>query len=648
MDDDVVMMFLADGTSYGEPLPDLVFINVGLGLVLQVLYNVVPALPWYGLLLYSFHVAAFATLLYLIFTHPRLRLWIHLPALAAVTGVYVLYTWMDLQFTSVTMLLATAAMMLYLLKAYRPETSVWTIVLAAFMLGSASILRWTAWAGVVGLSLPLLAFTVTRVPWRRQVLFAGVALAITLGAGGFQSLYYAGDEEWTAWNEFNDVRGDLHTTSRLDSAGRDRALLAEIGWERNDFEMFRTWFYMDEELFSTEALDTIMANTELTTGTDISRSIDPLFDSRWPQTRLVLMATLFIAGIVVASRRERWMLTAGVAWTVAISAFTIVFIRFPERVAVPVLAFAAIMLLLIPGSQDPPRPGSRVSKRISLAAMLLLVAVSIGAMVNTVVWVVPWSRDNADRQVRLQTAYQSLDYLDPDGTFVTWTSVMENNRITPLSQGIVADPVIIPLGWQARAPFHLDHIENLGVEDIHVSIAADPDVYLVSAFQQNHQAVLATYLRSHYGYEGLLRPVARFGQLGRIAVFDAIASYRVQGDRLIETTGGGALGYPLVATGGRYGGTVEQHPLTHGGNLRGWTADTTTGRVADLIVVLDEDRTIHLSVPFETRPGIAAEIGIPTDSRLGFSSMVPGAASDTARVFAIFGDKAVELLPQNS
>jgi hypothetical protein len=119
---------------------------------------------------------------------------------------------------------------------------------------------------------------------------------VWVGGNGVQALYYAGDEDWAVFNEFNGARGKLHATPRLDQARTNQALLDGIGWSRADLDMFRLWFYMDESLYTAESLDAIAAATEFSAG-PASRWIDPLFDQKWPQSRLVVLGLLFVTGM---------------------------------------------------------------------------------------------------------------------------------------------------------------------------------------------------------------------------------------------------------------------------------------------------------------------------------------------------------------
>jgi len=646
-DDDVVMMFIADGTSYAESIPHLVFINVAIGLVVSTLYGLIPSLPWYALSLYFLHLAALTTIFYLVFSHPRLRLIFHVTAVTAVLTLFTLYTWMNLQFTSVSMMLGAAGVFLYILRAHRPETPAPTIIIAGLMLGGSSLIRWTGWAGVIGLALPLFVLTVTRIPWRRQFLFAGTMILVVFGATAFQALYYAGNESWQDYNEFNDVRGDLHVTARLNEAGTNTALLEEIGWSRNDFEMFSTWFYLDDGVFTTPALEAILANTEVTTSGKTDQWIDPLFEPRWPQARWLLLAALFVPAVVMGSLRERLMVVSVVAVSALISVFSILYIRFPDRVAVSVLAFVALALLLIPGSQDPPRPRSQVTVRVEAVSLLVLIAVSLLVTVNAVRWVLPWSSENRTQQHALIDDFARLETLNPDGIFVTWTNVLQTDRVGPLSNGIEANIDIVPLGWQARAPFHDQHIRNLGIADIHSDIAAEDDIYLVSTYNQAHDRTYAQYMVEHYGFSGLMRPVSRSGSAGRVAVFDQMVDFTIDDDTgaVVAVTADGEQRVFSVAS-ESLAGSIDAIPTRRDGTVTGWAADIAGHRAADLIVVIGDGRLVSLEIPFKQDRQLANTLGVDPNGRWAFVAKTVGDPADEYRVFALFDDRAYELTRQ--
>jgi hypothetical protein len=263
--------------------------------------------------------------------------------------------------------------------------------------------------------------------------------------------------------------------------------------------------------------------------------------------------------------------------------------------------------------------------------------ISVG---NGVRWILPWSDDNAAGHRQLNELLALLHGLDPDGVFVTWTGVLDMERINPLASPTSIDVDMIPLGWQERAPFHSDHIADLGIEDLYTAIATDPDVYVASVRQQPNDHAFAAYVAEHYGYSGLLRPVTNLGPGGRVAVYDVLIHYAIGDGMLVETMVGGSTRELPIDPAIR--GGLERVDRTR---VTGWAADPATGRTADLVVVIDGAGLRLLDLPGQPRPQLARELGLDATARIGFDVMARGVRLDpaTTRVFAVFGDEAVEL-----
>jgi hypothetical protein len=83
------------------------------------------------------------------------------------------------------------------------------------------------------------------------------------------------------------------------------------------------------------------------------------------------------------------------------------------------------------------------------------------------------------------------------------------------------------------------------------------------------------------------------------------------------------------------------------GRISGWAVDPATGAVPELIVVMDDGRLAGLTLPSWPRRAVAEDIGLtPRNQRIGFD-LAPrdSAGAGDVRVFAVFGDRAIELVP---
>ena len=649
--DDVHTMWIADGTFFHEPAEHLNITNVLIGRLMTFLYGLAPGINWYPYYLYAIHIVAFATITWVVLSDRRFRLFIHGPALAGFFVLFYFWAWMNLQFTSASLLLGVGALLLFATKAPLERIPVWLMVAGGAMLGLVSWIRMESFQGVAALSVPILAVTVRRVPWRRLMIFGGVVGIAFCFAVAFENLYYAGQEDWQAYREFNQVRGDLHATPRVEGLAARSDLLNEIGWSRNDVTMFRFWFFMDPDVYSTDALTTVRAGVRGQTN-DLGDGIAEIRADKWTLPRLLFLGGLFVFAMVDGGWRRRALAVFTAGWVTALGAYLILTLRWPDRVNVPMIAFVGLVFLLVPVEAD-----RKVPRRERTAPFRALRAAGIGVLLLTVLLAAPrglrWHRDasgdNVDKLLALDVVVNGLHARDPDGVFVTEGPALRSQRLAVKHKTEI--PLhMVHLGWQARSPAHTAHMAAHGITDVYEAIALREDVYFVAQTGNTPADLYETYMKEHYGWSGQLRPAGRFGFGQETAAYDLLVDYSYDegGTVLVESLPDGRQRrIPVTDAVGAGALTAVPEPGT-AGDLDGWAVDIATGRDAEYIVVMHGDALGHMFVTSQARREIATGLGLEQpNQRIGFGLRYTGSQPAPAglRVFAVFGDGALELFP---
>ena len=109
---------------------------LAISVALPFLYDLAPGVGWYPYYLYLVHIVAFVTVLYVIFADKRFRLIPHGFATLGFFTLFYLWAWMNLQFTSASLLLGFAAVLLYAVRGPVASTPIWVMVIAGAMLGT--------------------------------------------------------------------------------------------------------------------------------------------------------------------------------------------------------------------------------------------------------------------------------------------------------------------------------------------------------------------------------------------------------------------------------------------------------------------------------------------------------------------------------
>ena len=630
--DDVGMMFIADGTFYGTPQPHLIFQNTLVGVVLSTLYRLTGAINWYSVWLYALHAGSFAVFLYVLFSDRRTRIGSRALAAVALVLGFTFWLWMNLQFTSVAFLVGGAGLILYLASAGRARVSYRVLVLAGAMVGIASLVRWRSFQGVILLGVPLLLISIKRVPFRRQVTFAASGLAFVLLGVAFSLSYYSMRPEWSTYFEFNDARGSIHHTGRETQA---EEIANATGWTAADRRMFREWFYLDEELYTPESLETILTVTS-PTPRSLWVGLRDLAQGQG-QIRLLLLGASVTVGLILLKPRGRVVLTATCLWFAAVLVGLMVFSRLPNRVSIPVLALLSALAVFHPeaafgGASD----RSASSRWVAVA----IGALALGLAANQAWDIAGNSGNNREASENFFDMTRELNQFDPKGTFVSWGNSLGPQRIAATATDRVA-ATLITLGWQQRSPMHQERLNDLGIENLYESIAIDEHVAVPLRWNFTEAEAFAAFYEEHYGFAGHLRPVLRFDARNRLVLYDVLVDYRLRESHLVEIRADGTqVSMPLDS--GAATGTAT--PTTDGQGLGGWAVALDPPGQVDLLIALDDTgrRVLELGLPTSARDDVAEDHGVERGTAVGFRLSL-GDESETARVFAVVDGRAVEL-----
>ena len=638
--DDFLIADMIDGSYSGEPQPHMVFTNVAIGLLLSSLYDAAGSVPWYGIYLYLVYFTGLAVIIYVALADDRPGFGGRALALAAYLAVFQMRMGTHIDFTSLALMLGGAGVVLYLCRAPLPRGHWASAVAAGMMLGAASLIRWHALYAVVLLTLPLLALTVHRIPWRRQALFTATTAAVVLAGSVFQAVYYAGKPGWQAYLDFNSTRGSVHQSPEL--AQIEPAVLAETGWSQNDLDMFQSWFYLDQDVYGIEQLRRItdMLGHPMHS---LSSAVNPE-QYRSPSWIMgfTLTASLFAAAWASGSRATRSFAILNVAWFGAVAAALLLFAKLDTRIAFPILAILALLLLTGPVGARPARPPDRQGSRL----MGLLAAASCAILVIGVYSAVAGSTDRRADDDAVDQLLGGLTELDGDGIYVAGGFLGEFGKRSPWHAPMVPGPRLILLGWSQRSPVHDQWMAELGIDDLYLAIGSREDVYLPLPDLGFGRRYL-TYLEEHYGFRGLLRPKWEYSGF---TIFDLAVSYEIDGltQAIIEShPDGTTVRYPLG--GGSIVGRTRFEVVPDGILVRGRAADRREPGPVDHIVVFSGGQAVAVALP-TVRPPTPREarwadrLGLPDAQHIGIAIKVP-TTDDDVRVFALSNGRAAEITP---
>jgi len=529
VNDDSAMMLAADGSLWGRPTPDLVFINPTLGGIIALLGRVIPGVPWYLVVLDSVMFVTLASVV---------GMWRHrLPEDSnhewLLLGVFMIsvqaWIWTNVSFTVNAILLAGVGAMLIAHRHDDPgPDSFLRSVLGGFMIGVAFWLRWAGAVGALVLIVPYLAATLrSRLRWKS--LLPGVTVALLLvGVGAGTTWYrYQDAPSWQDYFEYNSVRTKIHDTARRFHMGDDN-VLESAGWTQNDAQLLTSWYFPDREVFSRESLQ---AAVEASSGrTSLGEAVSHTWRNHYRKLVVAAAAAIVIVAVVLGQGRRRIALVGLTGWMLSVSLALAMTRKLPGRVA---LAFIfLIVVVALTQERSPTRT------RRSLVLPMVAIAVALGLL--TAVDLLGAQSRIADHHAKFEAVATGMSEVTSDGDLVvSWAGAYRGSWVDPRSSGDSIPTDLLPLGWQTFSPPWLALAATHGVSDVTLSIATDPTVYLaVDRRAVADDKSFERFASDHLGLEGRLRPVARVGSEAEVGLADIEVQVSVDESRqLVVETG---------------------------------------------------------------------------------------------------------------
>jgi hypothetical protein len=488
--DDPVMAMIVSGTGVAlEPDPHLMFTHIAMGRALAFLYTVAFGMPWYGLYLLAAHLLAQAGLIHaLTITRPPGEV---LPAYIGYWVAAGIYFPLRLQFTSTGLICVQAGVLLALVALTADSTP----GSRRRRLGAASVLvvlgaaiRFDALllGAVSAAPATIIALRPRRDMWRTALAFALAVAAVTMSLEAYDRAVYQSDPGWRSFRELNVVRARMVDYQAGAYSEATSSSYARLGWSENDAYLLANWFYPDPAVFPLDKMQAIVGEAPA----------PPLGSDRvWTRLREafhrpallpVLLMLPLLCGAGPGRRSVAWTLGLGVVLIV----FLAVFLKAPDHVVMPLVAFAAAVGLVHPG--EPARRSSATPGRLALALAIAAAALSLNLR----------HRDSVEAQSLSEELHESLARLDPrpDRLYAAWAGHFPYKGILPLESPSRLGPLrLYSLGWLQRSPIADRILGAFGISDLFAAWCERDDVFLIA--ERRAPYPLEVYGHERYGLE---------------------------------------------------------------------------------------------------------------------------------------------------
>lgn len=529
--DDARMAMIAAGIGGVDgPSERLVYMSQFLGLTLRVLFMTVPGLPWYGLMLLSFHVVAHSglTTIWIRITKQRRLLRI---ALLSVQLALAAYLWTHLQFTTTAALLTVSGLSLLVHMMEQPAASLErSTVLASrcvrgaagFLLVLGSLVRFQSFLLCLGMLLPIIAvrYRGCSDPVMRRISLRAM-VAAGLASVALLALDIARDQADPVWREFRSrqwaaarIINNTHLRARFLPESQLSALtpaqqdaIRQVGWSRNDLHSLLLWVYSNPVVYSEQNLNSVAG--PLTSGM-IQGSHDVLQTGLRALTLIVhddvfvLLSGACLA--LLAGLPDRRMLLSGsLLLVLAIATLwgVLLMMKLPPRVfnAVALSVLAGCSLLTAPrdAQDDSPGPGlSPLRLRLSHVLLILLLPASVWVIQQQArhAWQFAEDRESVTEDIRTKI----LDGISVDVVTVPFPF----DRLSPLDDLAWMDAWrFVYLDGHQQSPRAVRNLGASGVNPIVEGLIYRRRIRVIATRRETVDAI-QQFLREHYNREALI------------------------------------------------------------------------------------------------------------------------------------------------
>jgi hypothetical protein len=491
--DDVRMTAIASGVMTGRPSQDLIVTSVLIGNVLKHLYQWTDRVNWYTLYLLAVH---FATMTGLLYAFLRTR-----PARTSVILFGLLFAQFEvaqlllLQFTS-TAVLAGAVGVLLVIAASTPEAGRSRLAAAygALLIVLSAMIRSDSLFYALALLAPFLAYEIAfgrRWPTYAQI---GALVAVALMPVAYDAWYYSRDAGWRTFREYNALVRRLMDSPLVDYEPNTRFFFDRIGWSHNDWNMLRSLFDADPQLFSAARLKAIGDRFQ---GSSWGRTgARQYFEQRlapWGVFRRMMYANMLLAVVLGRGRRLR-LLLLGAGECLVVEILLVGFANYAKlapRLILPafdvatIIVFFEVLQTATEGRfliwRQPASARIRGVAAVGAVAFCLCYALFCYRVASRHLLA---SESNAGGQHGFRALVGSIAsrYVEPEPkvVFFDWAGAFPSQFTPPFddSRTLRRCTLLLLDGWQINHPQFADRVARLGLGNLYRAAYENPNVHL--------------------------------------------------------------------------------------------------------------------------------------------------------------------------
>ncbi len=506
VDDDITMIQLASGYLGGIAVPFMVFSNVVLGFLLNFLYRMPTNLNWEILIFFGINFLSVWCLVYIIFTLP-------LKSANKFFGVLVILLsdslfLLNITFTTTATFAVISGFVSILTLVYRRSPLPRRILLfGGLLILAGSLIRIESFLLALLMIFPSLIIIHRFFDLKNLIISSLTAIIVVASFYLFNMIYVKSFPQWKSFYAYNDVRSQLQDTPRV-HLSNVKNVYYEVGWNFNDYKLFMSWFFPDEQLFSISNLQYLVIHIPGTEKNVFGAALSyfypkPFFDDVDSFPYFFMIAAGLIALVVYPSLRKAIWPMIVLLLTLSILILYLIWTeKVPIRVWDSFLAatsvFGLFILLWAKLNAGQSQPHLQEKNVFAFIVPALLCVASLFALHYAVTI--------TQLNVQRQTAYQNV--LSDLKTLQTQGKIQGNALIVSPAVGIPlvwSNPMFLDLpsvqciemGWLTFSPSYYSVLHEFNVQSLPAGFYQRDNVYLM--VKANFVESVVEYIFDHAG-----------------------------------------------------------------------------------------------------------------------------------------------------
>jgi len=506
VDDDITMIQLASGYLGGTPVPFMVFSNVILGFILNLLYRMPTILNWEILIFFGIHFLSVWCLVYIVFSLPLKSVYKSFGILVILLSDSLFL--LNITFTTTATFAVISGFVSILAATYKQSPVARRMLLfGGLLILAGSLIRVESFLLVLLVIFPCMIIIHRFFDLKNLVISSLTAIIVVASFYIFNIIYVKSFPQWKSFYAYNDVRSQLQDTPRVHLSNVKNAYY-DVGWNFNDYKLFMSWFFPDEQLFSISNLQYLVIHIPGTEKNVFSAALSyfypkPFFDDvdSFPYF-FMIAAGLIALAIHPSLRKAIWPLVVLLLTFSILILYLIWTEKIPVRVWDSFLAttsvFSLFILLWVKLDADHSQPKLQKRNVLAFIVPVLLCAASLLALYYAVT--------TTQLNVQRQTAYQNV--LSDLKTLQTQGKIQDNALIVSPAVGIPlvwSNPMFLDLpraqyiemGWLTFSPPYYSVLHEFNIKSLPAGFYEKDNVYLM--VKANFVDSVIEYIFDHAG-----------------------------------------------------------------------------------------------------------------------------------------------------